>query len=174
MKNNSNEQQLVLAVDPMVRGFAFTIMEGSNQLIDWGIKKIHKDKNRKCLERITEILGKYQFDSIILEDYKGKGSRRCLRVQQLIQAIHNLAAEKGIATYSFSRDDIKKTFSQTDAFTKHAIATKIAKDLPQLGPHLPPPRKIWLPESDRINIFDAASLALTFFHLNNKKQKRAA
>jgi len=174
MKNNSNEQQLVLAVDPMVRGFAFTIMEGSNQLIDWGIKKNYRNENRRCLARVKELLEKYPFDAVILEDYKGKGSRRCLRVQQLIQAIHGLATVKGIATYSFSRDDIRNTFSQTEALTKHAIATKIAKDLPQLGPHLPPPRKIWLPESDRINIFDAASLALTFFYFNNKKRKRAA
>ena len=173
MKNSSNEQQLVLAVDPMVRGFAFTIMEGSNQLIDWGIKKIHQEKNRRCLDRIAEILKKHEFDAVILEDYKGKGSKRCLRIQQLIGAIRNLAAQKGIATYSFSRDDIKKTFSRTEAPTKHEIATQIAKDLPQLGPHLPPPRKIWLPESDRINIFDAASLALTFFYFQNQ-QKRAA
>ena len=174
MKNNSNEQQLVLAVDPMVRGFAFTIMEGPNQLIDWGIKRIDEKKNRKCLERITEILENYQFDAVILEDYKGKGSRRYPRVQQLIEAIHDLAAKKGIPTYRFSRNDIKKTFLQTEATTKHAIATEIAKDFPQLGPYLPPPRKIWLPESDRINIFDAASLALTFFYFNNKKRKRAA
>ena len=174
MKTISNkEQQRVFAVDPMVRGFGFAILEGPDLLIDSGIREIRYKKNPTCLKRITEILEKYELDGVIVEDYDGKGSRRCLRVQRLIQAIHSLAEQRSIASYAFSREDIRNAFFQFGAFNKHQIASVIADHLPQLAHQLPPPRKIWRREDDRMNIFDAVSLALTFFYLRNK-QKRAA
>ena len=170
---SNKEQQRVFAVDPMVRGFGFAILEGPDLLIDSGLREIRHKKNPTCLKRIAELLKQYELDAVIVEDYKGKGSRRCLRVQQLIQAIHSLATQRGIATYSFSREEIRNAFFRFEAFNKHQIATVITDHLPQLAHQLPPPRKIWRREDDRMNIFDAASLALTFFYLQ-KKQKRAA
>ena len=174
MKTISNkEQQRVFAVDPMVRGFGFAILEGPDLLIDSGLREIRHEKNPTCLKRIREILENYELDGVIVEDYDGKGSKRCVRVQRLIRAIHHLAAKSNIATYSFSREEIRNAFFQFGAFNKHQIASVIADHLPQLAHQLPPLRKIWRREDDRMNIFDAASLALTFFYLQNK-QKRAA
>ncbi|MDA2925808.1 hypothetical protein MYX78_01015 [Acidobacteria bacterium AH-259-G07] len=173
MKHASQDQQGVLAVDPITRGFAFAIMEGSDVLVDSGIKHVRQDKHTRCLKRIAELLEHYQLDAVIVEDYTGKGSRRCLRVQRLIRAIDNLAAQRRIATYSFSREKVRNTFSRFGAVNRYEIATVIADHLPQLAPRLPPPRKLWMTEDDRMSIFDAVALALTFFHFKNK-HKRAA
>ncbi|MDA2933537.1 hypothetical protein MYX82_04255 [Acidobacteria bacterium AH-259-D05] len=173
MKHTSEEQKRLLAVDPITRGFAFAIMEGPNALLDAGIKHIRQDKNTGCLRRIAELLEHYQLDAVIVEDHNGKGSRRCLRVQRLIRAIHHLAAKSNIATYSFSREKVRNAFSRFGAFNRYEIATAIVDHLPQLAPRLPPPRKLWMTEDDRMSIFDAVSFALTFFYFQNKR-KRAA
>jgi hypothetical protein len=36
----------VLAIDPSTRGFGFAILEGPNQLIDWGVKETRADKEQ--------------------------------------------------------------------------------------------------------------------------------
>lgn len=172
MKNHE-AQQWVLAVDPVVRGFAFAIMEGQNTLVRVGIKHIEEDKHRRCLKRIAELLEQYPLDAIIVEDYKGMGSRRSLRVQRLINAVRNLAAQKGLKTYSFSREEIWRFFSRFNVVTRYEIATAIVDRLPQLARRLPPPPKFWETENNEMNIFDAVALALTFFHFQ-KKRRRAA
>ena len=173
MSDISRAQDRVLAVDPFTRGFGFAVMEGQKALLDWGIKGVRQDKNAKCLKRIAELVERYQLDAIIVEDYQGMGSRRSLRVRRLISDIRNLAAERSIVCYSFSREEVRKTFSQFGDATKHEIAIIIADHLPQLAPQPPPPRKYWEIEDQRMNIFDAMSFAFTFYHFENPR-KRAA
>jgi hypothetical protein len=74
------------------------------------------------------------------------------------------AAEEGTSTASFSRAAVRACFGLG---TKRQIAEAIAREFPELGPRLPPVRKIWMSEDRRMGIFDAVSLAVSFFH--NKK-----
>ena len=68
---------------------------------------------------------------------------------------------------------IRQAFSETGAVTKHEIAQVLAKDFPELAPRLPPVRRIWMTEDCRMAIFDAASLALTFFHFETLADRGA-
>ena len=45
--------------------------------------------------------------------------------------------------------------------TKYEIAVAITRWLPELEGYLPPRRKLWFPEDERMNVFDAVSFALT-------------
>src|SRR5436309_4658860 len=85
-----------LAIDPSTRGFGFAILEGSNRLIDWGVKETKTDKNRRTLLSVTELIELYQPAVLVVEDYAGKGSRRCGRVQRLIDDIAKLALKKNV------------------------------------------------------------------------------
>ena len=49
---------------------------------------------------------------IVLEDYAGKGSRRCQRIQWLINDISQLAAKQKIRVRSFSGAKVKQTFGE--------------------------------------------------------------
>src|SRR6266478_4453441 len=86
----------VLAIDPSTRGFGFAILEGSNRLIDWGVKETKKNKNARTLKLIEDLIDRYQPSVIVLEDYSGKGSRRCHRIRGLINDISKLAARRTI------------------------------------------------------------------------------
>jgi len=160
----------VLAVDLTSRGFGFAILEGPEILIDWGVKQTRVRKNRRCLKQVQELIERYEPDIIVLEDCARKGSRRCLRVRNLIQAIRVLAANRRIPTRCFSRLRVRQVFSEQEAWTKHQIATAIARQLPELGPHLPAFRKPWMSEDERMAIFDAVALALTYYRLANLRR----
>src|SRR6266508_1886392 len=86
----------VLAIDPSTRGFGFAVLEGPNLLIDWGVKETKNDKNRRSLKLISELIEQYEPAVLVLEDYAGKGSRRCRRVAELIDEIFDLAMQRKV------------------------------------------------------------------------------
>jgi len=107
---------------------------------------------------------------IVVEDYAGKGSRRCRRIERLINDISKLASKRQIKVRSFSRIKVKQTFSECGASNKQEIAIAIANRFPELVPRLPRFRKPWMSEDYRMSIFDAVGLALTsFFKFKNKR-----
>jgi len=158
----------VLAIDPSTRGFGFAVLEGPNRLIDWGVKETKTDKKRRTLQLIDELIERYQPSVVVVEDYAGKGSRRCRRIQALINDILKLALNRKIRGRSFSRAKVKQAFSESGASNKHEIALAIAKRFPELAPRLPRFRKPWMSEDYRMSIFDAVGLGLCFFSIANE------
>src|SRR6266481_1416874 len=86
----------VLAIDPSTRGFGFALLEGPTRLIDWGVKETKTNKSRRSLKLIDDLIERYQPNVIVVEDYAGKGSRRCRRVGNLIKDILKLAMKRKI------------------------------------------------------------------------------
>jgi Holliday junction resolvasome RuvABC endonuclease subunit len=171
MNRRPNREIRVLAIDPSTRGFGFTVFEGPNLLIDWGVKETKTNKNAKTLKLVDELIERYQPSVVVVEDYEGKGSRRCDRVGELINDISKLASQKKVRIRSFSRAKVKQTFSES-ASNKYEIALDIAKRFPELAPRLPRFRKPWMSEDYRMSIFDAVALGLAFFQFQKEKGAR--
>jgi Holliday junction resolvasome RuvABC endonuclease subunit len=155
----------VLAIDPSTRGFGFAVLEGPNRLIDWGVKETRSNKNTKSLKLIADLIDRYQPNVIVVEDYAGKGSRRCRRIQTLIDGISTLAFKRNIRIRRFSRVKVKQALSEFGASNKYEIALDITKRFPELAPRLPRFRKPWMSEDYRMSIFDAVAFGVTFFHV---------
>lgn len=169
------ERRLVLAVFPFTRGFGYVLFEGPQKPVDWGIKQIKEgDKNVGSLSKFSQLVGWYRPDTTVFEDYRGLGSRRARRIENLIDSMTGLAKRQQVETRRYSRDMIRQCFSVKGASTKREIAEVIAKRFPELGIRLPAERKIWMSEDPRMSMFDAAALALTFFHMTNRENRRAA
>ena len=173
----------VLAIDPTTKGFAYAVLEGPNFPLDWGLTEVDPGrKNALCLKRVDVLIARYAPDVLVVEDCDGKGSHRSPRVQSLIRSIQELAAKRGARTRAFSRGQIRKVFAALGKPTKRLIATEIARRLPELAPRLPTSRneprprgiRIYEREAERISIFDAASLAVTYFAAKAKRSKVAA
>ena len=154
----------VLAIDPSTRGFGFAVLEGPDRLIDWGVKETKANKNAKSLKLIEDLIDRYQPSVIVVEDYAGKGSRRCRRIQGLINDISKLASKRKVRVRRFSRAKVKQAFFESGASNKQDIATAIAKQFPELVPRLPRVRKPWMSEDYRMSIFDAVAFGIAFFH----------
>jgi hypothetical protein len=133
--NPVKESLSVLAVRPTSRGCAFVVMTSP----------IH------------------QPDVLALEDLGSNGSHRAPRIKRLLRAISALGTDRAIEVHAYSRSSVRACFERFGARTRHEIAVTLAQRIPAFEFYLPPPRKIWMNEDPRLSIFDALSLALTFF-----------
>jgi hypothetical protein len=169
MTETWSKERRVFAVFPSTRGFGFAIFEGPLRPIDWGVKEVRvTKKNAMSLLKIKEFVEYYQPEVIVVEDYTGEGSRRSRRIRKLIDDVMGLALERNIPVRGYSRAVIRGVFSELGAKTKFEIAQVIADYYPQLEPRLPRFRKPWMSEDGRMSIFDAVSLALTYYRVENR------
>ena len=156
---------LVLAIYPQSRGFAFVLFEGWLSAVDWGIHEARgPGKNARCLTRINSLLELHMPDVVVLQDMSDRGTRRAPRIQQLNDRIAELAELRGIIVRKYSRAQVIEYFSDFGASTKQKIAETIAKQIPALSLYVPPARKPWMSEDPRTGIFGAAALAWMYFH----------
>lgn len=152
-------QTTVLAIAPVSQGFGYAVFEGQLIPVDWAVKNVREQpRNRHALKHVRTLIDKYQPTVVVLEDYAGRGSRRCERIRRLIDSIEQLARKKKIRVRRFSRSQIRACFAAYNAKTKDQIARVIAMQLPEFGPRVPPKRKIWKSVDYRMAIFDAVAL----------------
>lgn len=156
---------LVLAIDPTSRGFAYAAFEGSHRLVDWGLVHARADKQPTCLRRISKLFDWLQPDVVVLEEIAG--SRRGVRVRELLTLIAELTAEEPIPLSRVSRNDVREVFAAVNARTKDQIASALADRFPELGHRLPPKRRPWMSEPERMGIFDAVAFAMVYFERNS-------
>ena len=147
------------------RGFIVSVIA---HLFNWGVKETKTDKKKRSLKLIAELMERYQPKVFVVEDYGGKGSRRCQRVGELINDISKVALKRGIRVKSVSRLKVKQVFFESGASNKHEIAVAIANQFPELAPRLPRFRKPWMSEDYRMSIFDAVGFGLAFVHSKTK------
>jgi hypothetical protein len=166
---------LVFAIYPQSRGFAFVLFEGWLAPVDWGVHEARgADKNARCLRAVASLLALHTPDVIVLQDMSARGTGRALRIQKLNSDIAELAERRGIVVRMYSRAELRESFAyHYGAMTKQRIAETIAKHIPALNLYLPPPRKPWMSEHARMGIFEAAALAWMYFH-NSDAQRQAA
>ena len=158
--------QRVLALAPGPKAIGYAIFLTPKTPFDWGVKRLITTRNGECLKKARALLDWYHPEVLVLENYAGEGSRRSRRVERLISAIAKLAEERDIRLAGYSRGVIRQAFKEAGASTKQEIAEAIGRAVPTLARRVPEKRKIWMSEPQAMCLFDAAALALTFFHLN--------
>ena len=166
--NNAKKAEvhkLALAIDPTSRGFGYALFEGPQIPLDWGTTEIRSEKNENSLERVKKLINFYHPEVLILEDCSEEQSRRCERVQILLDQIEEFSRLQKIPTVKYPSARIKEVFSFFDLHNKHQFAQKIVEWLPELASRIPPERKPWMSEDRRMSIFDAVALVLTYYYL---------
>jgi Holliday junction resolvasome RuvABC endonuclease subunit len=163
--------QRVLAIDPTSQGFGFVVLESPTMVVDWGMPVIRLGHQEKTLARIMALIKQYGPNILAIEE--PKDSRRCARIQTLLEATSEIKV-RGLKIRRFPAKRVKKIFRAFGAQTKYEIAHTIALQLPELTSRLPRFRKPWMSEDRRTSIFDAAALALTYFHSRSIRTKTEA
>lgn len=157
--------RLALAIDPTTRGFGYALFEGPQAPLDWGTTEIRSDKNESSLERIKKLINFYHPEVIILEDCSEGQGRRCPRVKELLGQIEEYCLFQKIPVIKYTTNRVQEVFAFAGVRTKQQLAEKICEWLPRFAPYLPPERKIWMSEDRRMSIFDAISLVLAYYYL---------
>src|SRR5687767_10879632 len=81
---NVRRYAFVLAIFPTTRGFAFTLFEGPESPVDWGVSEMRGlFKNDRCLKAASAILERYRPDYLVLQDTSQNGTRRAHRIAAL-------------------------------------------------------------------------------------------
>jgi hypothetical protein len=161
MKHTETKFPRILAIAPSTRGFGYAVLEGKETLVNWGVKTVRGDKNRRCIEIAGKMLAHYHPEVMVLQDHSGTDSRRPVRIRVLAHGIIDLAPKHGVSVVLFTRKQIDKVFFARGRGTRYARAEILAKRFPEeLGFELPPKRRAWMKEDPRMDIFDAVALAL--------------
>lgn len=170
--NHAHWNNLILAVHLTTRGLAYILFEGSLSPVDWGMKEVRGPrKNARCLARFGRIIARYQPDALVMEDHSGKDSQRSARTRRLYQATEIIARSQGIDVFRYSRRQVRQCFEKVGATTKHEIAQAISQLIPALSHRMPPVRKPWMSEDSRMSLFDATSLAWTFYFRDSGEKR---
>lgn len=171
MKEPSTRYHRLLAIDPSTKGFGFAVFEGPKCLVDWGVVRVWAKNDADLLVRAEAIMDRYGPALIVLEDISG--TRRGARARKRIDLIARYAESRGVDARFISRADVHAAFMDFGV-TKQEIAVAIAHIFPELERHLPRPRKPWMSEDERMNVFDAVALAMTVLDLPGPALRLAA
>lgn len=146
-----------LAIDPTGKGFAYVLLEGRELLLDWGLAQAKHSRVNGICRRVTRLIERTRPDLLVVEE--PQGSRRGSRAQGVIRTIAALGDRENVAWCMVTRAQIRRAFGRPES--KYEIARAIVELFPELSHRLPPKRRAWMSEDERMGLFDAASFALT-------------
>jgi hypothetical protein len=164
MNQKSSKHFRILAIAPSARGFGFVVMEGQKTIIECGGRvAADGDKNAQSLTKMKKLINFYRPGVLVLQDVEAKGSRRAPRIKMLNRQIKGVAEKHKIEVKLISGKQLRSLLLGNPKGTKQEMAEKLAKDFPdELASRLPRKRKLWNSEDSRMDIFDAAGLAVVF------------
>lgn len=162
MSQTPTQPTRILAIDPTTKGFGYAVLDLPKHLVAWGMAHVKGEKHTGAIFRFEALLDQFRPDAVVLENTTAPGSRRYPRVSELLETLGKIARERGIPVQTVSRLAVIAHFSKDETATKHSIAKTLAVDYPQLAEKVPRKRKIYQSEDERISVFDALSLAVTF------------
>jgi spermidine synthase len=155
------DRRSIVAVDPTARGIAYIFFE-RGELLDWGHRRCGRNEC-DVISFVEGLVARCAADLVILEDAAAFGSKRCLRIRELLRALGKTLRQRGVAVVEVARVDVRERWIAKGLTTKEAVAAAIGNAIPELLPFVPPVRKTWMSEHPHVNVFDAASLALNAF-----------
>lgn len=152
----------VLSLDITPKGFAYAFMEGPERLVRCGHSQCRRKRDASvCISKVEELIEQLSPDLLVLEKW-GPESRRSPAGKRLMDAIIKKAETLHLPVRKVSREEVRSVFAGFQK-NKHQIALAISLWFPELEKKLPPERKPWQSESDRMALFDAVSFALTAY-----------
>ena len=155
---------LTLAIHPSSRGFGWIALSGPFSPYDWGTVGVRgRDKNPRCLRHIEKLLDQLTPETVVLETFEQKSSKRRTRIANLGRAIVALAQSRSIDVAIYTFKDVQSVFAHLGARYRYEIAEAVVRTLGLLHPYLPKRRKVWHSEQWRLSLFCAAALALTHY-----------
>lgn len=167
MQEITNKKKIVFAVYPNANGFGFVYMENARKLIDYGSVRVNPISNGKIMGRIKRSLEYLRPSIVVVQEPDGLSSRTGSRVSRLVKRIAEFAANDNLKVVQYSRDQIREVFEQFGAVTKYEISQILLTEFKELETKSPKKRTLWASEDRNMAIFDALSLAITWYYLND-------
>src|SRR4051794_2465080 len=121
MKKKPDKPLRVLAVYPTVGGFAFAVLEGQDQLIEWTTVHMKGRPHDACIARAAKLIDRYRPD-VLVTHHPNKSPHRGQPARQLAADLLVLATKRRIRRGGVARQSVRRHFLDLNAETKHQIA----------------------------------------------------
>lgn len=170
MSTSQIKMNIVCAIYPNANGYGFVFLENTDtgrKLIEYGSVRINPICNRKILERIKKSIDYFRPTIVILLDPDGNASRVGKRTKNLIGDLAAYAESEKLQVFKYSREQIRDVFEQFGVNTKYGISKLLLTEFTELEPKRPREKKLWESQDRNMAIFDALSLALSWFYFND-------
>ena len=137
-------------------------MEGGS-LVEYRNKVFMADKSANSFTHIKKLIVHFQPDVLVLHDVNAKGTYRAPRIRELHRKVAALAKRRKLKMVKISGTELRKSLLGNQKGTKQEMAELLAQQFPdELASRIPTKRKAWTSENARMDIFDAAGLAVAF------------
>jgi hypothetical protein len=156
---NATAPERVIALDLHPLSFGYALFEGSDELLDWGIKSFRHGVNAVKVPldvKLALLFDQYEPDMVVIKE------PRAATLTTPARAILDLTKRRRIPVRQISAELVRRAFAD-EHDNKYQIASSIAKRCPELSPRLGPRRKVWEAEKYSMSIFDAAALGIAYF-----------
>ena len=154
-------QKRILALDVRPRSFGYVVFEGSNQLLECGVKGFPNGVNAVQVPRsrkLEPLMEEFRPSGVVLRE---PGLRR--NRKRFINSVREKAAGRRVGVRLLSPRAIQKAFGSQKCMARYELASALAERFPELAWLLPPKRKCWQSEDYRMSIFDAAAIGVAYF-----------
>jgi hypothetical protein len=157
MKAIPSEKVFALDLHPL--SFGYAMFEGSDELVDFGIKSFRHGANAVKVPlnvKLALLLDQHEPNVVVIK------APRTAALKSVARTIVAMARYRRIPVRLISRTSVREAFPDNN-HNKYQIATMIAARFPELSPRLGLRRKFWQAEKYSMSIFDAAALGVTYF-----------
>lgn len=156
----------LLSIDLTAKGFGFALLDAKLGLLDWGFSSMPATDDQVFMSRVVARIDRGRPTAIVLENFAAtKGRENALRRRDLVMG---LATDRRMGMCHVPRKIVQRILGVN---TKTEIARKLAGRFPELQSRMPPERKRWTTEDERMHIFDALSFAVVVMAPVDELQK---
>lgn len=167
MNNEQKKYRIVFAIYPNANGFGYVYLSNPRRLIDFGVVRINPISNSRLLKKMERMIQYFRPSLVIAPNPNGDSSRMGMRTKKFVNEIMKFAVGEKLPVEQYTRDQIREVFLQFGVKTKFEIARLLVKEFSELENKLPKERKLWASEDRNMVIFDALSLGLVWYYLEN-------
>lgn len=154
-----SRRRRVLAIDPTHRGFGYVVLEEPDRLVDWGLCQQRSGQGSDGVRRVRDLVRRLSPDVLVIEDTRCGRCRRNERVRDFLDRVA-AATISDVRLCRVAAATVRARFAALGAKNKDAVARILAAQFPELALSLPPPRKPWKSEDERMAIYDAGAFAM--------------
>jgi hypothetical protein len=152
-----SDKRSIVGVAGSSRTLSYVLFE-DGRLLDW--RTLGCSGPSEAAARVNRIMEDMRAEVLVFEDPSDAASRKRLATRTLLE---NLAAglpRPRMVARPVRAGEVRRAWRARGARNKQAVAAAIAASFPELAHIVPPPRKNYMNEDERVHVFEALALVL--------------
>src|SRR5258708_16844122 len=143
MKKSKSSSIIILALDLHPSRFGYVVLEGSTELLDWGVRRNYRRQKswRTALiqRKLSSFLSQWEPTLVLLNEVP----RFSPPIQRITTVIRKEARHRKLPVRVLDKQGVKSAFGLGQQITKYDTACLLAGQIPNLHWKLTPNCTIW-------------------------------